>query len=176
MSKTVQRVLRATAAFACLVTAFATSGVALAATPGMTAPASVTSGDGPHPFAPPRSVRADNGSDGGSLPSPEHASSSDSYQDSDSPGYAENRRGKNELKHTEANHKIGERTCASAESSHSGGYNGEPARVKPNSDDYNPDCDGYHAPAGANRYDDDGYVGTSPGRANDNDYQFGGLL
>jgi hypothetical protein len=176
MSKTVQRALRATAAFAGLATVFAMSGVALAATPSMTAPTSATSGEDLHAFALPRSVKADNDSDDGSLPSPEHASSSDRYQNDDSPGYAENRGGNKELKHAEANHKVGERKCGSDESSHSGGYDGEPGRAKPNSDDYHPDCDGYHAPAGANRYDDDGYVGTSPGRANDSDYQFGGLL
>jgi hypothetical protein len=168
-------------------------GDAGAATPGMSAP---TSTPQLHSFTLPRSAptkhshshsndshsdnsHSDNShSDNSDRPDgggPEHQSGADKYTEDDSPGYATHRSGNKALKRTEANHKYGNSRCRNQDSV-GYGFNGNPNAERPNSDDYDPDCDGYHADKGANRYVDDGYVGTDSNRRNDGDYRFGSLL
>jgi len=54
------------------------------------------------------------------------------------------------------------------------GYNGRSRKhdYDPDSHDYHPGCTGYHAPRGANAYDDDLYTGKTPGHRHDEDFQF----
>jgi hypothetical protein len=58
------------------------------------------------------------------------------------------------------------------------GYNGGGRKhdFNPDSGDYRPKCTGYHAPRGANAYDDDFYTGTTEGHRHDKDYRFTGGL
>ena len=196
MNKTAQRALRATAAFAGLATAFGTTGTALAASPagehlaehtapaeagaataGMSAPTAAPSVNDMHSFALPSSAPARHGhshdQDGGG---PERQSNSNRYRKGDGPGYNTNRSSNKALKRAESNHHYGARECHNSSTVYGYGYNGNRHSHKPNSDDYNPGCDGYHADKGANRYDNDNYEGTDDSRRNDKDYQFGGLV
>jgi hypothetical protein len=197
MNSTARRAMRATAAFAGLATAFGMTGTALAApagtapshapaesalSDGMATPVSpASSQDELHTFSVPSSIRAshrdphshdeDNKADN-EGDSPEKESGAEKYMDDDSPGYETDRNSNGELKDTEANHKYGAAKCHHSDSNASEvdgyGFDGNRHSGKPDSDDYHPSCTGYHAPRGANQYDNDGYVGTDPSRSSGN--------
>jgi hypothetical protein len=161
-----------------------------ATTAGFTAPTALPSTSRPsvdqlHSFALPRTAPADRSDDSDSdadgLPSPEHASSSDKYsRDNDRTKYVDDSRdNKEQLRKAEANHEIGPAKCSSDPGRSGGygyGYNGDPDRDDPSSDDYDPDCTGYHASEGANAQDNDNYYGTEPGRRKGKSDVLGGLI
>ncbi|HEY4005469.1 MAG TPA: hypothetical protein VGM60_09840 [Pseudonocardia sp.] len=167
----------------------ATGAGALAGSPA-SAPAPVAE---PHSFALPRSVPSDNSSDGKgtptnpNLPSKKKSTNSDRYRDEADldghPGYTDSHRSTDKQRRAgDADHDSDARypTCSqNSPDNYStlGGYNGNKSNDRDfDSSDYRPECDGYHPAPGANRYDDDGYVGSQPGRRRDGDYAFGGLV
>jgi len=118
-------------------------------------------------------------------PNPRDADDSYDYHERDNPGYKYYNRSSDEARRdADAEQDGGGPHYPSCAPTFSGngdrtiGYNGHARRkdFQPRSHDYRPECTGYHAPRGANAYDDDLYTGKTPGHRHDKDYQFTGGL
>ncbi|WP_028934864.1 hypothetical protein [Pseudonocardia spinosispora] len=193
MKQTARRAMQATAALAGMATAFGIPGTALAATPGhaglaqeqapgaaLNSPSAAPSANELHSFQLPSHgvpVKRDS-------TDAEDQSSSDEYSDDgySDRGYTDNNRSSDKARQR-ANadqRESGKRDshCEGASDADTAiGSNGNRADDYPDADDYDEGCTGYHAPKGANAYDDDQYLGSdqSKGRGRDH-YQFGGLI
>lgn len=192
MKQTARRAMQATAALAGMATAFGIPGTALAATPNhaglaqqqapgaaLNSPSAAPSASEPHSFQLPSHgvpVKRDS-------TDAEEQSSSDEYSDDgySDRGYSDNNRSSDKARQR-ANadqSESGKRDshCSPEDSDTNIGANGNRDDDYPEAEDYEEGCDGYHAPKGANAYDDDQYLGSdkSKGRGRDN-YQFGGLI
>jgi hypothetical protein len=184
MNKTARRALQVSAAFTGLATAVGlTGGTALAvgqptAMPSHSAPSDAGASlnaptarpsDDLHSFSMPtmKTDRSDNDDD---VPTPERATRSKHYTEGESDHYRGykpqyDRESDKALRHSNSNGEYGYAKCKSEAEIVSPGYNGDnKANGKQDADDYDNDCVGYHAPRGANQYDNANYYGYSQTR------------